>query len=143
VGHRCATALHQTVLRAGLAVGAGRDPRVAAEVLCAGGGLTYRTHVPPTGSSWIAVVRWRPVRRACRAGTVPLALELIEGHGAGGEPGARPGGARMPPGSGTGFRGWSGCRAGACGPRAIRGREADASPESSGRPGFRPAAGRP
>jgi hypothetical protein len=29
---------------------------------------------------WCAGV---PVRRACRTGTVPLAVELIEGHGAG------------------------------------------------------------
>jgi hypothetical protein len=35
--------------------------------------------MPPTGSSWIAVVRWRPVRRACRTETVPLAVELIKG----------------------------------------------------------------
>jgi hypothetical protein len=33
---------------------------------------------------WCAGV---PVRRACRAGTVPLVVELIEGHGAGGERG--------------------------------------------------------
>jgi hypothetical protein len=39
--------------------------------------------------------------------------------------------------------GWPGCRPGACGPRAIRGREADASPGSSSRPGFRQVAGRP
>ena len=44
-----------------------------------------------------------PVRRACRTGTVPLAVELIEGHGAGGE--REPGrDARMPPGSRTGLR---------------------------------------
>ena len=53
-----------------------------------------------TGLPWCAGV---PVRRACRTGTVPLAVELIEGHGAGGE--REPGrGARMPPGSGTGLR---------------------------------------
>jgi hypothetical protein len=33
------------------------------------------------GLPWCAGV---PVRRACRTGTVPLAVELIEGHGAGG-----------------------------------------------------------
>jgi len=61
------------------------------------------TILPPTGSSWIAVVRWRPRRRACRAGTVLLAVELIEGHGAGGE--REPGqGARMPSGLRTGLR---------------------------------------
>ena len=88
---------------------------------------------------WCAGV---PVRRACRSGTVPLAVELIEGHGAGGErePGRDAG---MPPGSGDRVPGWPGCRPGACGPRAIRGREADASPGSSGRPGFRQAAGHP
>jgi len=49
---------------------------------------------------WCAGV---PVRRACRTGTVPLAVELIEGHGAGGE--REPGrDARMPPGSRTGLR---------------------------------------
>jgi hypothetical protein len=49
---------------------------------------------------WCAGV---PVRRACRTGTVPLAVELIEGHGAGGE--REPGrDAWMPPGSGTGLR---------------------------------------
>ena len=52
------------------------------------------------GLPWCAGV---PVRRACRTGTVPLAVELIEGHGAGGErePGRN---ARMPPGSRTGLR---------------------------------------
>ena len=53
-----------------------------------------------TGLPWCAGV---PVRRACRTGTVPLAVELIEGHGAGGE--REPGrDARMPPGSRTGLR---------------------------------------
>jgi len=49
---------------------------------------------------WCAGV---PVRRACRTGTVPLAVELIEGHGAGGdrEPGRD---ARMPPGVPAGLR---------------------------------------
>ena len=52
------------------------------------------------GLPWCAGV---PVRRACRTGTVPLAVELIEGHGAGGE--REPGrDARMPPGSRTGLR---------------------------------------
>ena len=52
------------------------------------------------GLPWRAGV---PVRRACRTGTVPLAVELIEGHGAGGE--REPGrDARMPPGSRTGLR---------------------------------------
>jgi hypothetical protein len=87
---------------------------------------------------WCAGV---PVRRACRTGTVPLAVELIEGHGVGvnGSPAGTP--------DAAGFEdrapGWPGCLPGACGPRAIRGREADASPESSSRPGFRQAAGRP
>jgi hypothetical protein len=49
---------------------------------------------------WCAGV---PVRRACRTEAVPLAVELIEGHGAGGE--REPGrDARMPPGSRTGLR---------------------------------------
>jgi hypothetical protein len=52
------------------------------------------------GLLWCAGV---PVRRACRAGTVLLAVELIEGHGAGGE--REPGqGARMPSGLRTGLR---------------------------------------
>ncbi len=52
------------------------------------------------GLPWCAGV---PVRRACRTGTVPLAVELIEGHGAGGE--REPGrDARMPAGSRTGLR---------------------------------------
>jgi len=52
------------------------------------------------GLPWCAGV---PVRRACRTGTVLLAVELIEGHGAGGE--REPGrDARMPPGSRTGLR---------------------------------------
>jgi hypothetical protein len=52
------------------------------------------------GLPWCAGV---PVRRACRTGTVPLAVELIEGHGAGGE--REPGrDARIPPGSRTGLR---------------------------------------
>ena len=47
---------------------------------------------------WCAGV---PVRRACRTGTVPLAVELIEGHGAGGE--REPGrDARMAPARGPG-----------------------------------------
>src|SRR5207247_6731664 len=59
--------------------------------------------MPPTGSSWIAVVRWRPRPSCLPHGTVPLAVELIEGHGAGGE--REPGrDARMPPGSRTGLR---------------------------------------
>jgi hypothetical protein len=56
------------------------------------------------------VVRWRPVRRACRMGIVPLVVELIEGRGAGvngsprGHPDAAgledrvPGWAGLPPG---------------------------------------------
>jgi hypothetical protein len=87
---------------------------------------------------WCAGV---PVRRACRTGTVLLAVELIEGHGAGVN-GARPG---RPDAAGLEDRapGWPGCRPGACGPMAIRGQEADASHESSSRPGFRQGAGRP
>jgi hypothetical protein len=52
------------------------------------------------GLPWCAGV---PVRRACRTEAVPLAVELIEGHGAGGkrEPGCD---ARMPPGSRTALR---------------------------------------
>jgi len=44
-----------------------------------------------------------PVRRACRTEAVPLAVGLIEGHGAGGEREPGPG-ARMPPGPRTGLR---------------------------------------
>ena len=52
------------------------------------------------GLPWCAGVL---VRRACRRGTVPWRVELIEGHGAGGE--REPGrDARMPPGSRTGLR---------------------------------------
>jgi hypothetical protein len=78
-----------------------------------------------------------PVRRACRTGTVPLAVELIEGHGAGGE--REPGrDARMPAGSRTGLRdGRAAARVPA--DRAIQGREADGSPESSSRPPSPPA----
>ena len=97
--------------------------------------------MPPTGSSWIAVVRWRP-RRACRTEAVPLAVELIEvtAHGVNGSPAGTPG-CRRARGPGSGMAGLpAGCLRN---PRAIRGREADASPESSGRPGFRQAAGRP
>jgi hypothetical protein len=48
------------------------------------------------------VVRWRPRPSCRRTGTVPLAAELIGGHGAGGE--REPGrDARMPPGSRTGL----------------------------------------
>ena len=91
------------------------------------------------GLPWCAGVR---VRRACRTGTVPLAVELIEGHGAGGE--REPGrGARMAPGSGTGLRDGRAAGRVPAVPGAIWGWEADASPESSGRPGFRQAAGRP
>jgi hypothetical protein len=90
------------------------------------------------GSPWCAGV---PVRRACRMGTVPLAVELIESHGAGGE--REPGrDARMPPGSRTGLRNGRAAGRVPADPRAIRGREADASSESSSRPGFRQAAGR-
>ena len=54
-------------------------------------------------SSWIAVARWRPRPSCLPHGDRPLAVELIEGHGAGGE--REPGrDARMPPGSGTGLR---------------------------------------
>jgi len=91
------------------------------------------------GLPWCAGV---PVRRACCTGTVPLAVELIEGHGAGGE--REPGrDARMPPGSRTGLRDGRAAGRVPADPRAIRGWEADASPEFSGRPGFRQAAGRP
>jgi hypothetical protein len=85
------------------------------------------------------VVRWRPRPSCLPHGDRPLAVELIEGHGAGG---ARPG---RPDAAGLEDRapGWPGCRPGACGPRAIRDGEADASLESSSRPGFREAAGRP
>jgi hypothetical protein len=98
-------------------------------------------HLPPTGSSWIAVVRWRPRPSCLPHGDRPLAVELIGGHGAGvnGSP------ARTPGCRGHEDRapGWPGCRPGACGPWAILGWEADASPGSSSRPGFRQAAGRP
>jgi hypothetical protein len=98
--------------------------------------------MPPTGSSWIAVVRWRPRPSYLPHGGRPLAVELIEGHGAGGE--REPGrDARMPPGSRTGFRDGRAAGRVPAVPGAIRGREADASPGSSGRPGFGQAAGRP
>jgi hypothetical protein len=59
--------------------------------------------LPPTGLPGLPWCAGVPVRRACRTGTVLLAVELIEGHGAGGE--REPGrDARMPPGSGTGLR---------------------------------------
>jgi hypothetical protein len=59
--------------------------------------------MPPTGSSWIVVLRWRPRPSCLPHGDRPLAVKLIEGHGAGGE--REPGrGARMPPGSRTGLR---------------------------------------
>jgi hypothetical protein len=98
--------------------------------------------MPPTGSSWITVVRWRPHSSCLPHGDRPLAVEPIECHGAGGErePGRN---ARMPPGSRTRAPGWPGCRPGACGPGRSGCREADASPESSSRPGFRQATGRP
>src|SRR6185437_16661893 len=61
------------------------------------------TLLPPTGSSWIAVVRWRPRPSCLPHGERPLAVELIEGHGAGGE--REPGrDAPIPPGSRTGLR---------------------------------------
>jgi hypothetical protein len=89
------------------------------------------------GLPWCSGV---PVRRAGRTGTVSLAVELIEGNGAGGEREPRPG---RPDAAGLEDRapGWPGCRPDTFGPRAIRGREADASPGSSSRPGF-PAGGR-
>ena len=87
---------------------------------------------------WCAGV---PVRRACRTGTVPLAVELIEGHGAGGE--REPGrDARMPPGSRTGLRDGRAAGRVPADPGRSGAGEADASPESSSRPGFRQAAGR-
>ena len=44
----------------------------------------HRHILPPTGSSWIAVVRSRPSPvSASRAGTVPLAVGLDQSHSAG------------------------------------------------------------
>jgi hypothetical protein len=101
-----------------------------------------RPLLPPTGSSWIAVVRWRPRPSCLPHGDRP--------PGGGADRGSRRRGEREPgrdarnaAGPGDRAPGWPGWRPGACGPRAIRGREADASPESSSRPGFRQAAGRP
>jgi hypothetical protein len=86
------------------------------------------------GLPWCAGV---PVRRACGMGTVPLAVELIEVTAQGCR-GTRTG--RPDAGGLEGLApGWAACRPGACGPRAIRGREADASPESSSRPELRQA----
>ena len=92
--------------------------------------------LPPTRSSCIAVPRL-PAR-----GPSPLAVGLIEESRRRSERKPRQGrpdaaGAR---GAGSGM---AGCRPGACGPRAIRGRETDASAGSSSRPGFRQTAGRP
>ena len=92
--------------------------------------------MPPTGSSWIAAVCWRP-RPSCLPHGV--AVELIEGHGVHGSLAGTPG-CRRARGPGSGM---ARLPAGACGPRAVRGREAGASPESSGMPGFREAAGSP
>ena len=69
-------------------------------------------------------------------------MELIEvtAQRVNGQPGRD---ARMPPGSRTGLRDGRAAGRVPADPRAIRGREADASPESSSKPGFRQAAGRP
>jgi hypothetical protein len=64
-------------------------------------------------------------------------VELIEGHGAGRPAGAP--GCRRARGPGCGMGGLS---AGCLRSPGDPGREADASPDSSGKPGFRQAAGR-
>ena len=87
---------------------------------------------------WCAGV---PVRRACRTEAVPLAVELIEGHGAGGE--REPGrDARMPPGLEERAPGWPAVGRVPADP-GRSGRETDASAGSSSRPGFRQTARRP
>jgi hypothetical protein len=98
--------------------------------------------MPPTGSSWGAVVRWRPRPSCLPHGDRPPGGGADRGsrrRGVNGSPAGTPDAAgledRAP--------GWPGCRPGASRPRTIRGRDADASPESSIRPGFRQAAGRP
>ena len=90
------------------------------------------------GLPWCAGV---PVRRACRTGTVPLPVELIEGHGAGGE--REPGrDARMPPGSRTGLRDGRAAGRVPADPGAIRaGRQTPARDHRAGRgSGRRPGA---
>ncbi len=97
------------------------------------------TLLPPTGSSWIAVVRRRP-RPSC-----PPHRDRPPGGGAdrGSCAGVNGRPAGRPDAAGLGGRAleWAGCRPGTCGPRAIRGGEADASPGSSSRPGFRQGPG--
>ena len=87
---------------------------------------------------WCAGV---PVRRACRTGTVPLAVELIEGHGAGvnGSPAGAPG-CRRARGPGSGMAGLpAGClrSPGDPGPGGRR------QPGIIEQAGFRQAAGHP
>ena len=97
------TGLHLSLMKRSLRnqgrfIGYGNGPRDNAEMLGANIRSCRQQGLP--GLPWCAGV---PVRRACRTGTVPLAVELIEGHGAGGE--REPGrDARMPPGSRTGLR---------------------------------------
>ncbi len=64
------------------------------------------THLPPTGSSWIAVMLATPLSCLPHGGPSPLAAKLVADHGVGGEREPRPG--RRPD---------------ARGPRAIRGAE--------------------
>ena len=99
--------------------------------------------MPPTGSSWIAVVRWRPRPSCLPRGDRPPGggadrgsqRRGVNGGPAGGAPGCR---RARGPGSGM-----AGLPPGCLPTRAIQGREADASPESSSRTGFLQAAGRP
>lgn len=73
------------------------------------------------------MVHWRPCPlTACRTGTVPLAMELIEGRGAGvnGSPAGTPR-CRRARGPGAGM---AGLPAGCLRTRAIRGREAGRQP---------------
>ena len=106
--------------------------------LCIGAPRGERPDPPRQGFPGLPWCAGVPVRRACRTGTVPLAVGLIESHGAGasGSPGRD---ARMPPGSRSGLRD-GGCRPGACGPRAIRAgrrtpaRDHPAGPGSDRRP---------
>jgi len=83
----------------------------------------------PTGSSWIAVVRWRPHQSCLPHGDRPLALELVERHGAGvnGSQAWTPG-CRRARGPGSGMAGLS---AGCLRTPGDPGPGADASSESS------------
>ena len=102
-----------------------------------------RPQLPPTGSSWIAVVRWRPRPSCLPHGDRPPGGGADRGSRRRGVNGGPAGGRPDAAGLGDRVPGMVGLPAGCLRTRAIRGRKADASPESSGRPGFRPAAGTP